>query len=259
MILGIDIGNTHIVIGIFDEHVKMLETFRLLTNPRQTEDELGIWMLEIFRFYNFDYNEISGVVISSVVPELDHVFERMVKKFLKKPALMIGPGIKTGIKIKIDNPRQLGADILAGVVGGYVKYGAPLLVIDMGTATKFFYLNAEKELPGGIIAPGLTQSYESLVSKASRLEGVKVGVPPGIIGKDTVTAIQSAMVYGTASMIDGIIRKIKKAMCADSLTVAITGGESKIIFPFLEEDVVYDENLVLEGLVAIYLKNKKFV
>ncbi|MDD4387882.1 MAG: type III pantothenate kinase, partial [Bacilli bacterium] len=157
----------------------------------------------------------------------------------------------------IDNPKQLGADILVGIVGGYCKYGAPLLVIDMGTAIKFFYLNQDKELLGGIIAPGIATSFSNLVSKASKLEGVKIDVPPSIIGKDTVTSIQSAMIYGTASMIDGIIRKIKKEMNNDKIKVIITGGESKLIAPFLEEKVIHDENLILEGLSIIYYKNNK--
>ncbi|MCK9536119.1 MAG: type III pantothenate kinase, partial [Bacilli bacterium] len=219
--------------------------------------EFGVKLLEIFRFYGYDYQKVSGVIVSSVVPELDYVFETMIEKYFNKTPLFVGPGIKTGIKIKIDNPKQLGADILVGIVGGYCKYGAPLLVIDMGTAIKFFYLNQDKELLGGIIAPGIATSFSNLVSKASKLEGVKIDVPPSIIGKDTVTSIQSAMIYGTASMIDGIIRKIKKEMNNDKIKVIITGGESKLIAPFLEEKVIHDENLILEGLSIIYYKNNK--
>lgn len=256
MVLGIDIGNTNIVIGIFDEKLKMLESFRIETNSFQTVDEYGIKFLEIFRFYGYNYLEVEGVIISSVVPELDYIFESMSKKFFGKTPLFVGPGIKTGIKINIDNPKQLGADILVGMVGGYDKYGAPLLVIDMGTAIKFFYLNKEKELLGGVIAPGISTSFSNLTSKASKLVGVKIDVPSSIIGRDTVTSIQSAMIYGTASMIDGIIKKIKKEVNNNFLKVVITGGESRMINPYLEEKVTYDENLILEGLAVVFSKNK---
>ncbi len=255
MILGIDIGNTNIVIGLIDGKNTLIGSFRIHTNTRQTADEYGVKLIEILRFYGYDSRQVIGAIISSVVPELDHVFEKTVIKYLGITPLFVGPGIKTGIKIKIDHPKQLGADILVGIVGGYNKSGAPLLVIDMGTAIKFFYLNREKELLGGIIAPGISTSFSNLVSKTSKLEGVKIDVPPHIIGKDTATSIQSAMIYGTASMIDGIIRKIKKEMGED-INVVITGGEAKIIFPFLEEKAIYDENLILDGLAVLYGKNK---
>ena len=134
--------------------------------------EYGVKLIEILQFYGYDSRQVIGAIISSVVPELDHVFEKTVIKYLGITPLFVGPGIKTGIKIKIDHPKQLGADILVGIVGGYNKYGAPLLVIDMGTAIKFFYLNREKELLGGIIAPGISTSFSNLVSKTSKLEDV---------------------------------------------------------------------------------------
>ncbi|HHZ18654.1 MAG TPA: type III pantothenate kinase [Acholeplasmataceae bacterium] len=255
MILCIDIGNTNIVTGLLDDNRKLLGSFRIHTNAQQTADEYGVKLVEIFRFYGYDYQLLSGVIIASVVPELDHVFEQTIKKYLGITPLFVGPGIKTGIKVKIDQPRQLGADILVGIVGGYAKYGAPLLVIDMGTAIKFFYLNEDKELLGGIIAPGISTSFDSLVSKASKLEGVKIDVPPHIIGRDTATSIQSAMIHGTAAMIDGIIKKIRKEMNVD-FRIVITGGEARIITPFLEEKVTYDENLILDGLIELYAKNK---
>src|SRR5690554_3511296 len=184
MILGIDIGNTNIVIGIFDDNLQIIRDFRIQTNPAETDDELGVKLLQIFNFYGYNHQNVNGVIVSSVVPELDHIFERMIVKYFNINPLFVNPGIRTGIKVNIDNPKQLGADILVGIVAGKSKYGAPLIVIDMGTAIKFFYVNQNKELLGGIIAPGISTSFSNLFSKASRLEGVKIDVPPSIIGKD---------------------------------------------------------------------------
>ena len=203
---------------------------------------------------DMNYQDVKGVIIASVVPALDSIYERMVKKYFKLDPIFVGPGIKTGIHIKTDNPKQLGADILVGAVASLQKYGTPSIIIDMGTAITLFYLDKNKELLGGIITPGVRTSYLGLFSKTSRLEEVKMDSPPSVIGKDTITCIQSGMVYGTASMIDGLIRKIKKEIGHNS-KVVLTGGESSIIKNFLEEEVIYDENLILDGLRFIYYKN----
>jgi type III pantothenate kinase len=253
MILCIDIGNTNTVCGVYEkEH--LIAQFHLESNLHHTADEYGVDFLWMFNYNDMNYQDVKGVIIASVVPALDSIYERMVKKYFKLDPIFVGPGIKTGIHIKTDNPKQLGADILVGAVASLQKYGTPSIIIDMGTAITLFYLDKNKELLGGIITPGVRTSYLGLFSKTSRLEEVKMDSPPSVIGKDTITCIQSGMVYGTASMIDGLIRKIKKEIGHNS-KVVLTGGESSIIKNFLEEEVIYDENLILDGLRFIYYKN----
>ncbi|MGD9604734.1 MAG: type III pantothenate kinase [Bacilli bacterium] len=255
MLLCIDIGNTNIVLGVFlDNHLS--HSFRMQSNLMKTADEYGTKIIDILTFHEIDYHEITGVIISSVVPGLDSTFEKLIETYFQTKALFVGPGTKSGIKIKIDNPKQLGADILVGAVATHHKYGAPAIIIDMGTAITFAYLNQEKELLGGVIVPGIKTAFSSLVSKTSRLEEARIDVPLKVIGKDTVSSIQSGMVFGTASMIDGMIKKIKKEMNTDELLVVLTGGEARLIKPYLEENVIYDENLLLDGLRIIYQKNQ---
>ncbi|MDD4000647.1 MAG: type III pantothenate kinase, partial [Bacilli bacterium] len=194
------------------------------------------------------------VIIASVVPGLDIIFEKMINKYLGLEALFVGPGVKSGIHIRTDNPKQLGSDILVGVVAAYYKYGAPAIIIDMGTAITLFYVDEDKELHGGVIVPGIRTSYAGLFSKTSRLEEVRPEKPLNVIGKDTVTCIQSGMLYGTTSMLDGLIRKMKKEIGKNAVVV-LTGGEALAIKDFLEEDVIYDQHLVLDGLRMIFNKN----
>ncbi|MDD3171375.1 MAG: type III pantothenate kinase [Bacilli bacterium] len=252
MLLCIDIGNTNIVFGIYDQE-KLLDSFRIETNYQKTVDEYGIRFLEMIKFKEIDKSDITGVIIASVVPQLDGVFEKMILKYIKIAPIFVNSGIKTGINVKLDNPKQLGADILVGAVAATKKYGAPVIVIDMGTAITFAYVTSKKELLGGIIIPGIKTSYSSLIQKASRLEEANIGIPKNIIGRDTVSAIQSGMIYGTSSLIDGIIRKIKKEK--GDCQVIITGGEARYVLDFLEEKVINEDDLILDGLNYIYNKN----
>lgn len=255
MLLCIDIGNTNTVIGVYEDN-NLLIDFRIESNLSQTADEYGVKLLDMFKYNNLDYHKVDGVIISSVVPNLDSTFEKMIFKYFNNNAIFVGPGIKSGIKIKTDNPKQLGADILVGAVASYQKYGAPVIIIDMGTAITFFYVDKDKELLGGVIAPGIKTSFRSLVSKTSKLEEVRMDAPLSVIGKDTTSCIQSAMIFGSAAMIDGIIRKMKKEIGLNDVKVVLTGGEARIIKNYLEEEVIYDEELLLEGLRIIYQKNK---
>lgn len=254
MLLCIDIGNTNIYLGVYDGN-NFVADFSMTSSLTQTADEIVIKLMDVFNFYNLNSQKIDGVIISSVVPRLDSVFEKAIKKFFGINPLFVEPGVKTGINIKTDNPKQLGADILAGAVAGYHKYGAPIIIIDMGTAITLFYVNENKELIGGIIAPGIRTAYSGLFSKTAKLEEVRAEIPVSVVGKDTVTCIQSGMIYGTASMIDGLIRKMKKEIGA-AAKVVLTGGEAGIVKDFLEEDVIYDRHLLMEGLRLIYNKNK---
>lgn len=254
MLFCIDIGNTNIVIGIY-ENEKLVESFRLQTDIFQTIDEYGIKISQVLSALNIKKEDIEGIIVASVVPQLDKTIERACEKYLDKKVVFVGPGIKSGINIKLDNPKQLGADILVGAVGAVNKYQAPVITIDMGTAITICYVNNNKELLGGIILPGIKTSFNALFKKASKLEEVGIEKPKNVVGRDTVSSIQSGMVYGMASTIDGLIKKVKEEN--GEAKVIITGGESRFILNVLEEKVIYDENLLLDGLRVMYYKNVK--
>lgn len=253
MLLCVDIGNTSIVLGLYKDD-SLIESFRIQTNIYQTADEYGIKILSILDKLNFKKEKIDGIMISSVVPQLDTTFKLLSKKYFNLDSKFVGPGIKSGINIRIDNPKELGADLLVGAVGAVNKYGAPVIVVDMGTATTLFYINDKCEFLGGMILPGIKTSFNALFQKASKLEEVAISTPKNVICKDTVGCLQSGMTYGMASMIDGAIRKMKEE--AGNSKVIITGGEARYINSVLEEEVIYDENLLLDGLKILYNKNK---
>lgn len=253
MLICIDIGNTNIVIGVFsDEDLKY--TFRLETKSLRTEDEYGIRIIENLNYNGIRKDELEGAIISSVVPEIDATFEKALLKYFNIQPMFVGPGIKTGVKVNIDNPKQLGADLLVGAVAATSKYSYPCIIIDMGTATTLSVVNEKKEFIGGVIYPGVITAYSSLIKSTSLLESAKIGVPNNVVGKDTISSIQSGMVYGTAGAINGLVDMIKKEY-GDMLVIA-TGGVARHIVPFLN-DVIYDENLLLEGLQKIYIRNKR--
>lgn len=251
MIICIDIGNTNIVLGVFQEKI-LRTTFRLETKIMRTEDEYGIRILENLHYIGINRDDIKGVIIASVVPEVDATFEKTFKKYFNITPMFVGVGIKTGIKVKIDNPRQLGSDLLVGAVAACDKYGCPCMVIDMGTATTFTVVNGKKELLGGIIYPGVLTAYGSLVKATSLLEAVKIGIPKNIVGKDTTASIQTGMIYGTVGAIKEMIAQVKKEN--GEMKVIITGGISRFFVPYLA-DVIYDEHLLMDGLRIVYYKN----
>lgn len=253
MLLCIDIGNTSINYGVFKEN-KLTEHFRMRTNIDKTYDEYGMQMIDSLRFCSINHSDITGVIISSVVPRLDNTFENISQKYFKVKPMLVAPGIKSGLNIKLDNPRQLGADILVGAVAAKEKYNGGVIVIDMGTAMTFVVVTEKKELLGGIIIPGIKTAFNGLFKNAAKVEEVKIDCPENIIGKDTITSVQSGMVNGYASMIDGLIKKIKKEH--PNYKVILTGGEGRYVIDYLEEEVEYDDDLLLKGLEILYNKNK---
>lgn len=252
MLLCVDVGNTNIVFGVYQNDLKICD-FRLETNVNQTSDEYGSKVIDIIKKQGVDTVNISNCIIASVVPIIDATLEALCIKYFGIKPIFIGPGIKTGLKIKADNPKELGADILVGCVSAYNKYGGPLIVIDMGTATTLFVVTKEKEIVGGIIIPGLKISFANLFDKTSKLEKVRIDVPKNIIGKDTMSCIQSGMIYGTSCQIDGLINKIK-TIYSDA-KVILTGGIGGKIKPFLDNQVYYEPDLILDGLNILFKKN----
>lgn len=253
MILCFDIGNTHMVIGISvaDQIVK---TFRIATNIKSTEDELGVKIKEMIQSSGYEISDIEGMIVSSVVPPLDHTIEIMSDKYFHQTPIFVGPGIKSGIKIKLENPKQLGADLLVAAVAAREAYEGNLIVVDLGTATKLIVVNDRYEFLGGIIAPGIVSSLNSLVASTSKLNLPKLEAPKNVIGRDTASCIQSGSIFGTAAMIDGLIKRIKDEIGAAQ--VILTGGLAELICDSLTTQVIYDPELLLRGLIILYNKNK---
>lgn len=253
MILLFDIGNTNIVLGIVKNN-KIINTFRFVTDINLTEDDY-YQKIHVAMSHLSEKEKIEGAIISSVVPGLDPVFNRLVNKFFNVNPKFIGPGLKSGLSIKLENPKQMGADLLCDGVGAYTKYGGPVIIVDMGTATKIIVVNEKKEFLGGAICAGLKGSLESLITTTSKLSRTSLIAPAKAINNETSLSIQSGIVLGHAAMIDGMVEKFKKELSTNNVTVVLTGGYSTIIKEHLNTNVIYDENILLEGLYSIYQKN----
>ena len=254
MILAIDIGNTNIVLGCFDDD-KIIIRERLSTNHTATLLEYAATIKTAFEMYNIDPKEITGAIISSVVPAVTNTVKAAIEKFIGTEVFVIGPGIKTGLSIVIDNPSQLGSDLVVDAVAGLSEYKAPMIIIDMGTATTVSVINSKKEYLGGMIVPGLAISHDALINRTSQLSKIALEKPKKVIGSNTVDCIKSGLLYGNAGMLDGLIERINETL-GEKCTVVATGGLSTIVAPLCKNEIIVDEDLLLKGLMVIYNKNK---
>lgn len=254
MILVIDIGNTNIVLGVYDDE-NLLHHWRLNTNKQQTEDEYGMMIKGLFREEGLSPNDVQGIIISSVVPPSMSALERMCHKYFKIEPLIVGPGIKTGLSIHYDNPREVGADRIVNAVGALEDYDPPLIIVDSGTATTFCYINEHGHYLGGAITPGMNVAMEALYHYASKLPKIDFKLPKHVIGKNTVMAMQSGIVYGYIELVDGMIRRMI-AESNSNPTVIATGGLAEIVADQSQYIQHYDPFLTLKGLYSIYRKNK---
>lgn len=254
MILVVDIGNTNIVTGCAEEG-KILFCERISTNHTATTLEYMTIFRTAFELYNIDSEKIDGAVISSVVPSVTNVIKDAVRKFCAVEPMVVGPGIKTGISIVIDNPAQLGSDLITGAVASVSQYSVPQIVIDMGTATTISVINKDKQYIGGAIMPGLAVSHDALINRTSQLPKIAFEKPKKIIGSNTIDCIKSGLLYGNAGAIDGIIDRFCEEL-GEKCTVIATGGLAKTIVPLCKSDIIVDEDLLLKGLMLIYDKNK---
>ena len=255
MILAIDIGNTNIVIGCIDGE-KCLFVERLSTVRTKTELEYAIDIKNVLDIYHIKRNDLEGGIISSVVPQITTVAKLAVEKILKKEVLVVGAGIKTGLNIRIDNPAQLGSDLVVDSVAAIAEYPAPMLIFDLGTANTVCVIDEKKNYIGGMIYPGIGVSLDSLTANAAQLGGISLEAPEHIIGKNTTECMKSGIIYSSAAAIDGIIDRLEENLDGD-VTVVATGGLAAKIVPHCRRKIILDDNLLLKGLAIIYRKNKK--
>lgn len=254
MILVLDIGNTNIVLGVYDGE-KLVVNWRIATDRQKSSDEYGILLHSFFYYDKVDAKSIQAVVISSVVPPLIPPLTRMARKYFGLEPLIIGPGVKTGICIKMENPREVGADRIVNAVAGFHKYGGPLIIVDFGTATTFCAISAQGEYLGGAIAPGIAISTEALFQKAAKLPKIELVKPKNVIGKNTIASMQSGVIYGFVGQVDGIARRMREELGGKALVVA-SGGLASLIAQESQTIEKVEPFLTLEGLRLVYERNK---
>ncbi|MFZ3591047.1 type III pantothenate kinase [Bacillus sp. DJP31] len=257
MIFVLDVGNTNTVLGVFDKE-KLKYHWRFETNRNKTEDEYGMLIKSLLLHEGITFSDITGIIISSVVPPIMFPLERMCQKYFHLNALIVGPGIKTGLNIKYENPREVGADRIVNAVAGIAQYGSPLIIVDFGTATTYCYINEEKQYMGGAIAPGINISTEALYSKAAKLPRIEIARPETIVGKNTVSAMQAGIVYGYVGQVEGIVTRMKQESGTNPKVIA-TGGLASLISNESTVIDIIDPFLTLKGLYMIYLRNQRNV
>lgn len=253
MLLVIDVGNSNIVLGIYDERT-LLRHWRISTDKSRTSDEYGVLLNTLFSLEELSFSSIKSIIISSVVPPLTPVLEKLCRDFFGVNPMVVGSGVKTGMQIQYDNPCEVGADRIVNAVAGYEKHRCALVIVDFGTATTFDYVNGKGEYCGGAIAPGLAISAEALFQRASKLPRVDIARPQHVIAKNTVESMQSGMYFGYIGLVDGIVERIK-AESMEQLKVIATGGLAILISSESKTIDEVDEFLTLDGLRILYELN----
>jgi type III pantothenate kinase len=254
MLLAIDIGNTNVVLGVF-EGERLRESWRVGTKSSITADEYAVIVKDLFAFSGIDFRQIDGIIISTVVPPLLSIMTEMSRKYFKIDPMVVTSELKTGITLSYENPREIGADRIVNAAAAFRLYGGPLIIIDFGTATTFCAVTAQGEYLGGAITPGVKISAEALYQRAAKLPRVELTRPRTIIGRDTVSAMQAGILFGYAGLVDGIVERMKKELSPDARVIA-TGGLAGLVTPETKSTIEVRPNLTLEGLQFIYDANR---
>ncbi len=255
MILVIDVGNTHIVLGVYEKN-ELLASWRLNTDKERTADELGMFLLSLFEHAGLTPGKLEAVVVASVVPPIMYTLEHAIRKYFKLEPMIIGPGTKTGMNIRYQNPKEVGSDKIVNAVAGYELYGGPLVIVDLGTATTFCAVSPKGEYLGGVICPGIKISLEALFQKAAKLPRIDLVKPDSVIGKNSESSMQSGIFYGYIGQVDYIVKRIKQEMQEDRAKVIATGGLARFIAEESRTINHVNPTLTLEGIRIVYERNK---
>ena len=255
MILAIDIGNSNIVIGGVQEDTIVFEA-RLRTDSTKTSDEYCMDLKSLLDIYKVDIQNIEGSIIASVVPQVLNSMQTAVKKLTGKHSLVVGPGLKTGLNIRLENPSQTGADLVVGCVAALKEHKPPMIVVDMGTATTVVVLDETGALIGGSISPGVKISMDALTDRTALLPGLQLDQPKRAIGRNTIDCMRSGIMLGTACMLDGLVERMEEELGAKT-TVIATGGIARFVIPMCKTQMIYDKDLIIKGLATLYRENKR--
>lgn len=255
MLLAIDIGNTNIVIGCIKDDEIVFKA-RIATDRTRTSDQYGVEIKNMLEAFGVSREDVEDCIIASVVPPVFNSVQTGVLKVIGKQPMVVGPGLKTGLNIHVDIPSQVGSDLIVAAVAALAEYPAPLVLIDLGTATTIEVIEPENVFIGGLIFPGVMVSLDSLSSHAAQLPGISLDKPKKVIGKNTVDCMRSGMMYGTAAMLDGLIDRIAEELGHES-TIIATGGLAQFVIPLCKHEIILEKELLLKGLNIIYKKNKR--
>ena len=256
MLLAIDVGNSTTSVGLFDREKNLRFLAYLDTDSRKTADQISIDLMNLFTLYHYNYQDVTGAIFCSVVPPLNFMMSKALTRLLGKPPMMVGPGVRTGLNLRMENQVQVGADIVADAVAALERFEPPIITIDMGTATTIGVIDAQRNYMGGMLLPGVNVSLEALSRRAAQLPAISLQHPKAVIGKNTEDCMRAGIVYGTAGMLDGIIERIRGEFGGREISVVATGGNAPVIVKYCKTPIVYDKFLLMNGLWAIYQKNK---
>ncbi|SDK87993.1 type III pantothenate kinase [Natronincola ferrireducens] len=256
MILVFDVGNTNIVLGLYKDN-DLIESWRIATDKDKSSDEYGILIHQLFQYSGRNLEDVEDVIMSSVVPNIMYSLEHSIRKVFNIEPLVVGPGVKTGMDIKYDNPKQVGADRIVNAVSAFEKYGGPLIIVDFGTATTFCAISPKGEYLGGTIAPGIKISSDALFQRAAKLPRVELVKPGKVICKNTVNSMQAGIIYGYVGLVEYIIKKMTRELKQQDVKVIATGGLSTLIASETKHIHIVDKTLTLDGLKIIYTRNKE--
>ena len=256
MLLAIDVGNSNTSVGLFGKDGKLQFLASLDTDSRKTADQISIDLMNLFTLYGYDYKMVNGAILCSVVPPLNFMMQKALTRLLGKAPMVVGPGVKTGLNIRLTVQTQVGADIVADAVAALEKFEPPIITIDMGTATTIGVISEGRNYEGGMLLPGVNVSLEALSRRTAQLPAISLQHPKALIGKNTEDCMRSGIVYGTAGMLDGIIDRIREQFPGREVSVVATGGNAPVIVRYCRNKIIYDKYLLMEGLWSIYQRNK---